>query len=109
MSEPNQVVSLFRVPVPDGQDVTEFRNRIRHAFEHRAKAVDALPGFEGFEMLSNVEDEKEGFIILTRWKDRASYEAYLTSDAFAKGHKGEKYDAAGSRPFAELWEVLPIR
>ena len=108
MSNSNQVVSIFRVPVPKGQDAAAFREKIAGMFEHRAKAVDGMPGFQGFELLAALDDAQRGFIIITRWADQASYEAYLRSDAFAKGHGGDRYDPATSRPFEELWESLPI-
>lgn len=104
----NQVVSMFRVPVPEGEEPAAFGQQIRGMFAHRAKAVDGIAGFQGFEIMQAIDDPKNGFVIVTRWADRASYDSYLESDAFAKGHGGDKYDASTSRPFEELWESLPI-
>ncbi len=104
----NQIVSIFRVPVPEGQDVDAFREQIRGMFEKRAKAVDKVPGFQGFEFMAAIDDPANGFIIVTRWADRDSYENYLKSDAFARGHGGDKYDPNTSRPYEELWESLPV-
>ena len=105
---PNQIVSIFHVPIPEGQDVEAFGGQIRGMFEKRAKAVDKVAGFQGFELMSAIDDVSKGFIVVTRWADKASYESYLASDAFARGHGGDKYDPNSSRPYEELWESLPI-
>lgn len=72
-------------------------------FAQRAGAVDRAPGFEGFELLRPV-DGRDTWLVLTRWKDQASFEAWTSSPAFAHGHRGAA--GPGARPVAahsELW------
>jgi len=46
--------------------------------------VQGFPGFVSMEVLkSDAEDE---VLVVTRWRDRGSFEAWVRSDAFSKAH-----------------------
>ena len=57
-------------------------------FAARAGAVDDQEGFEGFELLKPADD-RTTWLVITRWRDEAAFEAWLTSPAFAHGHRSE--------------------
>jgi heme-degrading monooxygenase HmoA len=49
-------------------------DELAHRFAKRAGAVDNADGFEGFELLRPT-DERDTWLVLTRWRDQASFEA----------------------------------
>lgn len=64
-------------------------------FAARAGAVDKQEGFEGFELL-RPSDDRTTWLVVTRWKDEQSFEAWLNSPAFAEGHRQDRQAAAES-------------
>ncbi len=79
-------------------------------FAARAGAVDDQDGFEGFELLKPTDD-RTTWLVVTRWRDEASFNAWVSSPAFGAGHQSEakaEGQAAGEqkRPVgvsSELW------
>ena len=74
-----------------------------------AKRSGAVDGAEGFELLQP-NDDREVWLVLTRWRDEASFDAWVASPAFAHGHRSEAErageGAAEERPVgahSELW------
>ena len=48
-------------------------------------------------------------MVLTRFEDEKSFEAWITSDNFTKGHRGESYESYKDNPAMKshkLFEVL---
>ena len=102
------VVKINAITVPaDGGD------ELARRFAARAGAVDNQDGFEGFELLQPT-DGRTTWLVVTRWRDEASFEAWRTSPAFGHGHAeghshGHGEGSAGgeaARPVAvssELW------
>lgn len=97
------VVKINAITVPaDGGD------ELARRFAARAGAVDNQDGFEGFELLKPT-DERTTWLVVTRWRDQASFDAWLTSPAFGHGHRqGAEAAAEGgqAKPVAvssELW------
>jgi heme oxygenase (mycobilin-producing) len=97
------VVKINAITVPaDGGD------ELARRFAARAGAVDSQDGFEGFELLKPT-DERTTWLVVTRWRDEAAFEAWRTSPAFGHGHRQAAAAAAGgeqARPVAvssELW------
>lgn len=117
------VIKINAITVPAGAG-EELVNR----FAARAGAVDGAEGFEGFELLRPT-DGRDVFLVVTRWRDDASFEAWRSGAAFAQGHAGQAAQAGGhpgaghpggapsadARPpvstQAELWayEVVELR
>lgn len=57
-------------------------------FAARAGAVDGQDGFEGFELLQPT-DGRSTWLVVTRWRDEASFQAWASSPAFGQGHRSE--------------------
>ena len=55
-------------------------------------------------MLLQPADERTTRLVVTRWRDEASFEAWRTSPSFAHGHRGDAGAAPAPMPIqAELW------
>src|SRR5258708_28323558 len=96
------VVKINGIPVP-----AESGDELARRFAARAGAVDNQDGFEGFE-LRKPTDERSTWLVMTRWRDNASFEAWLNSPAFGHGHRSaaERGGAATPPPVgvsSELW------
>jgi heme-degrading monooxygenase HmoA len=98
------VVRINAIAVPEGAD-----DELARRFAARAGAVDRAEGFEGFELLRPT-DGRRTWLVVTRWRDAASFEAWVASPAFAHGHRGpEQGPPPGDGPHpplataSELW------
>jgi heme-degrading monooxygenase HmoA len=93
-------VNAITVPAEGGDELAR-------RFAARAGAVDDQPGFEGFELLKPT-DERHTWLVVTRWADDESFQAWVSSPAFGHGHRGGA-DPAGGSPApkvamtSELW------
>ena len=74
-------INAITVP-PDRGD------ELARRFAARAGAVDGQPGFEGFEPLKPT-DERNTWLVVTRWADDESFQSWVSSSAFGSGHRGE--------------------
>jgi heme-degrading monooxygenase HmoA len=72
-------INAITVPADSGDELA-------HRFAARAGAVDDQPGFQGFELLQPT-DERTTWLVVTRWADEESFQAWLTSPSFAHGHR----------------------
>lgn len=73
-------VVMNRIPVnPDYADQFEER------FANRAREVDKMPGFVRNQVLRPTNSE-DPYIVLTVWQSQADFEAWVSSEAFKKGH-----------------------
>lgn len=90
-----------RIAVPKGQEAV-FEAR----FQGRARLVDQAPGFVRNEVLRPLQ-EGLPYVVLTHWRDRASFEAWVASPAFREAHRGAGGTSAGLRDAAlEFYEVV---
>jgi heme-degrading monooxygenase HmoA len=88
-------------------------DELAHRFAARAGAVDDQDGFEGFELLKPT-DERTTWLVVTRWRDEAAFEAWLSSPAFGHGHSqghGHGHGGEGKAPkpvgvTSELWSYV---
>ncbi len=82
-------------------------DELAHRFAHRAGAVDDADGFEGFELLRPTDD-RGVWLVVTRWRDEASFDAWVSSPAFAHGHRGPSPSGGEASPppvgvHSEVW------
>lgn len=78
-------INVLTVPAGRGE-VLEQR------FAGRAGTVDSSPGFEHFELLRPVEGT-DTYLVYTRWRSKADYEAWTASMAFEQGHARVRAEA----------------
>ena len=79
-------INAITVPADRGDELAR-------RFAARAGAMEGVDGFLGFELLRPT-DERTTWLVITRWRDEFSYEAWRGSDAFAVGHgRGGPADA----------------
>jgi heme-degrading monooxygenase HmoA len=95
-------IKINAITVPKGSG-----DELAYRFASRAGAVDGAAGFEGFELLRPT-DEREQWLVITRWRDEASFEAWVSSPEFAEGHRSAVERAGGEAPrpvssHSEVW------
>jgi heme oxygenase (mycobilin-producing) len=93
-------INAITVPADSGDELAR-------RFAARAGAVDNQDGFEGFELLKPT-DERTTWLVVTRWRDEAAFEAWLHSPSFGHGHRSaaERSGGAPAGPVgvsSELW------
>jgi heme-degrading monooxygenase HmoA len=82
------VVVSNRIQVAKGHE-QEFEAR----FEGRARLVENMPGFVRLEILRPIKSDY--YIVLTHWKNEASFRAWTDSAEFKEAHR--------NRPPAEIF------
>ena len=93
-------INAITVPADSGDELAR-------RFAARAGAVDDQDGFEGFELLKPT-DERTTWLVVTRWRDEDSFQAWLHSPAFGHGHRSAAERGGGEAPppvgiSSELW------
>jgi len=83
------IIKINAITVPDDSG-----DELAHRFAARAGAIDDREGFEGFELLKPTDDRRT-WLVLTRWRDEESFQAWLSSPAFSHGHRSEGASAEG--------------
>jgi heme-degrading monooxygenase HmoA len=95
------VVKINAVEVPADR-AEEFEAR----FAARAGAVEHTDGFEAFELLRPTGGATRYFVY-TRWASEDAYQAWLSSQDFAKAHAHVATDkSGGAAPVAHGAELL---
>jgi heme-degrading monooxygenase HmoA len=74
-------VSLSRLRVQDGREA-----ELVAAFRRRAHLVDGADGFVDLEVWQSDRDPAE-VVMVSRWRDRAAFTAYMRSDAHRVSHE----------------------
>ena len=90
------VVKINAITVP-----AERADELVARFAARAGEVAGMAGFEDFQLL-RPDDDRETFLVYTRWSSEADFQAWLSSPAFQHGHRGHNTDGPVST-HAELW------
>ncbi|MGI9032121.1 MAG: antibiotic biosynthesis monooxygenase family protein [Acidimicrobiales bacterium] len=93
------VVRINAITVP-----AERAEEMAARFAARAGEVGKADGFEEFQLLRPT-DERETWLVYTRWRDEAAFQAWVDSRAFTAGHTQHAGPPAGG-PVAtgsELW------
>ena len=70
-------------------------------FAARAGEVGKMEGFEAFELL-RPNDDRNLFLVYTRWRSEEDFLAWVNSPAFGQGHKAHHKEGPVST-HAELW------
>ncbi|HEY1465575.1 MAG TPA: antibiotic biosynthesis monooxygenase [Acidimicrobiales bacterium] len=83
------VIKINAITVPSASG-----DELARRFANRAGAVDGADGFEGFELMRPADD-RETWLVVTRWRDDAAFEAWVASPAFGHGHRGSSEGSAG--------------
>lgn len=97
----SQVIKINAITVP-----ADLGDEVARRFAERAGAVDGMDGFEGFELMRPTDD-RETWLVVTRWRDEESFSAWTQSQQFRDGHRealAAGKDAPAPLPIsAELW------
>ncbi|MGD9961314.1 antibiotic biosynthesis monooxygenase family protein [Nocardioides sp.] len=91
-------INAITVPADSGDELAR-------RFAARAGAVDGQDGFEGFELLQPADDRLT-WLVVTRWRDEESFQAWASSPAFGQGHRPPAAGEAAPAPVSmssELW------
>ena len=96
------VIKINAITVP-----ADAGDELAHRFAARAGAVDGAEGFEGFELLRPTDDRTQ-WLVLTRWRDEETFQAWVASPSFAEGHRSAVERAGGDAPapvstHSEVW------
>src|SRR5262249_18136960 len=83
-------INAITVPADSGDELAR-------RFAARAGAVDNQDGFEGFELLKPT-DGRTTWLVVTRWRDEAAFQAWGNSAAFAHGHRSAAERGRGAAP-----------
>ena len=75
------IVALSRFTIANDK-----AEEVHRAFQQRPHLVDTTPGFLGMEVMHASDDASEIWLF-TRWRDRASYEAWHKSADYHESHK----------------------
>jgi heme oxygenase (mycobilin-producing) len=92
-------INAIRVPRESGDELA-------HRFAARAGAVDDADGFQGYALLKPTDD-RDQWLVITRWRDEESFQAWLGSESFTQGHPSaaERQGGATPKPVASHSEV----
>ena len=93
------VVKINAITVPDGRGA-----ELEARFAARARAVDGVEGFEGFELLRPVDGETRYFVY-TRWRSEEDFERWVSSREFGRGHQAPK-EGSDRAPVGVASELL---
>lgn len=105
------VVKINAITVREGSG-----DELARRFVNRAGAVDDADGFEGFELMQP-SDDRGTWLVVTRWRDEDAFNAWVSSPAFAHGHRGPSEnadtDSDGAPPppvgtHSELWSYVVV-
>ncbi|MFF0903960.1 UNVERIFIED_CONTAM: antibiotic biosynthesis monooxygenase family protein [Kocuria sp. CPCC 205316] len=93
-------INAITVPADSGDE-------LGRRFAAHSASMAGVAGFEGFELLQPA-DGRTQWLVLTRWADEESYDAWRASQDFARSHGGGAAAGEGERPrpvgtASELW------
>jgi heme-degrading monooxygenase HmoA len=72
-------VAINRLTVP-----AEYAGRLEEGFGRSAGGMDGVAGFVSFDLLRSEAGGE--YMVLTKWRDRASFDAWREGDAFQRSH-----------------------
>ena len=92
-------INAITVPADSGDELAR-------RFASRAGAVDDQDGFEGFELLKPTDD-RTTWLVVTRWRDEAAFDAWVSSPAFGRGHAHGRTEGSGGEGSGHEGEGRP--
>ncbi|HEV7657130.1 MAG TPA: antibiotic biosynthesis monooxygenase [Mycobacteriales bacterium] len=98
------VINALTVPGGNGE-------LLEQRFAGRAGLVDQAEGFEAFQLLRPIEGTDK-YLVYTRWRSAADFEAWQNSRDFGKGHAQAAQDRNSDRPASssgEVWQFEVIQ
>jgi heme-degrading monooxygenase HmoA len=93
-------INALTVP-PDRREELEAR------FAARAREVSSMPGFEAFELLRPTDD-RDVYLVYTRWSTEADFQAWVEGQAFQRGHRAHS-ERGPAATGSELWSFDVIQ
>ena len=76
-------------------------------WRNRRSYLENVPGFVQFALLKGEGDGE--YVSHTIWQDRASFEAWTRSEAFAAGHRqGSVGGLLDGHPFVKLYDAVLV-
>ena len=97
------VIKINAITVPEDSG-----SELARRFAARAGAVDNQDGFEGFELLQPT-DGRNQWLVITRWRDDAAFDAWVSSPAFGHGHAGADRPAPHGGPVSVVLRAVVVR
>ena len=91
------VVKINAITVP-----AERADQLVERFANRAGAVSGSDGFEAFELLRPTDD-RDTFLVYTRWASEDDFQNWMSSAAFQHGHKAHNTQGPVST-HSDLWQ-----
>lgn len=79
------VTNEITIPAERGDLVAE-------KFAHNSAGLKKFAGFEGFQLCRPTDPADDRWLVVTHWRDEASYNAWRDSKSYSKSHsaKGEE-------------------
>jgi heme-degrading monooxygenase HmoA len=96
------VVKINAITVPK-----ERADELVARFAARAGEVSGMPGFEMFELL-RPSDDKDTFLVYTRWASEEDFQNWMNSAAFQHGHRAHSSQGPVSNQ-SELWAFTVVQ
>jgi len=93
-------INAITVPADSGDELAR-------RFAARAGAVDNQEGFEGFELFQPT-DGRTTWLVVTRWRDEDSFQAWVNSAAFGRGHQGPPAGGGGGEGHGHGGGATPV-
>jgi heme-degrading monooxygenase HmoA len=90
------VVRINAITVP-----RERADELVGRFAARAGEVSKMPGFEAFELMRPTDD-RDVFLVYTRWRSQEDFDNWVNSNAFTHGHAAHNTKGPVSTA-SELW------
>lgn len=88
-------INAIEVPAERGEEMVA-------RFASRLGEVDHEDGFEEFQLLRPT-DGRTTWLVYTRWRDEASFEAWVASSAFTQAHSRPAGPGGPVAAHSELW------
>jgi heme-degrading monooxygenase HmoA len=91
------IVKINAITVP-----AERAEEMAARFAARAGQVEKTEGFEEFQLLRPADD-RETWLVYTRWRDEEAFQAWASSQSFQQGHARPEGSGGPVASGAELW------